>query len=67
MNTAAKSDNETVLLAEYFCELALLQSELGDFPVAEVAASCVLFSRLVQKLGMQQCDMQNGTLCRVRI
>lgn len=50
MNTAAKSDNETVMLAEYFCELALLQSELGDFPMAEVAASCVLFSRLIQKL-----------------
>jgi hypothetical protein len=51
MNSAANSDSETVYLSEYFCELALLQSDLGDFPMGEVAASCVLLSRLVQNAG----------------
>ena len=51
INVAARSDKETSLLAEYFCELALLQSDMGDFPVAQVAASCVLLARIVKQKG----------------
>ena len=38
-------------MAEYVCELALLQSDLGPYPQAEIAASAVLLARLALKKG----------------
>merc|ERR1719210_1923146 len=35
-------------LAEYVCELALLQSDFGVFPIAEVASGCVLLSHILR-------------------
>ena len=60
LNSAASSDSETTYLSEYFCELALLQSDLGDFPMGMVAASCVLFSKLVQNTGRCMLYMWNS-------
>ena len=51
----AKNGTQTQCLAEYICELALLQSDLGPFPQAEIAACAVLLARLSQKLGRFEC------------
>ncbi len=52
LNVIAKNDLMTGLLAEYYCELSLLQSELGTMSQAQVAASCILLARLTRKTGL---------------
>ncbi|XP_067671880.1 cyclin-F-like [Haliotis asinina] len=37
-------------LAEYICELSLLQAEMGQYSPAEIAASCVLLARILVKM-----------------
>lgn len=45
-------DRKCTCLAEYICELSLLQAEMGQYSPAEIAASSVLLARLLLKLGM---------------
>ena len=47
----ANNEPQTQCMAEYVCELALLQSDLGPYPQAEIAASAVLLARLALKKG----------------
>ena len=44
-------DRRLCYLTQYICELALLQAEMGQYSPAEVAASSVLLSRLLVKIG----------------
>ena len=39
-------------LAQYICEVSLLQSDLGDYPQALVAAAAVLLARLTNGEGL---------------
>lgn len=50
--SVAGLDKKCSSLAEYICELTLLQAEMGQYSPAEIAASCVLLARLLMKLGM---------------
>lgn len=45
-------DKKTCCLAEYICELCILQAEMGQYSPAEIAASCVLLARVLMKHGM---------------
>lgn len=47
----ANLDKKCKCLAEYICELSLLQAEMGQYSPAEIAASCVLLAKLLMKLG----------------
>jgi hypothetical protein len=49
--TLAGLDLQSKYLAEYVCELALLQSELGAYIQSEVAASSVLLTNFALKKG----------------
>ena len=49
--TLACLDSRSNYLAEYICELALLQSELGTYKQSEVAACSVLLANLALKKG----------------
>ncbi|XP_052068580.1 cyclin-F-like isoform X1 [Mytilus californianus] len=42
-------DKKSCYLAEYICELCLLQAEMGQYSPAEIAASCVLLARVLMK------------------
>ena len=44
-------DRRLYYLTQYICELALLQAEMGQYSPAEVAASAILLSRLLVKMG----------------
>ncbi|KAK3092007.1 hypothetical protein FSP39_024406 [Pinctada imbricata] len=46
----ANLDKKCKCLAEYICELSLLQAEMGQYSPAEIAASCVLLAKLLMKL-----------------
>lgn len=46
---AADNDRRTQCLAEYVCELVLLQCDIGTYSQAEVAAACVLLARLLHR------------------
>ena len=37
-------------VAEYICEMALLQSDLGQYPLAEIAAGCTLLATMLQRI-----------------
>lgn len=50
--SVAGLDKKCSSLAEYICELTLLQAEMGQYSPAEIAASCVLLARLLMKLEM---------------
>ena len=50
-------------LTQYICELALLQAEMGQYSPAEVAASSVLLSRLLVKMG-KQLEISSGNALR---
>jgi len=45
----ANNDQRTQCLSEYIGELCLLQSDLGEYPQSQIAACCVLLSRLQEK------------------
>ena len=51
MGLMAANDKTTQCLAEYICELGLLQSDFGIYPQAQVSASAILLARLAQKKG----------------
>ena len=51
MGLAADNDRRTQCLAEYVCELVLLQCDIGTYSQAEVAAACVLLARLLHRAG----------------
>ncbi|XP_061174985.1 cyclin-F-like isoform X2 [Saccostrea echinata] len=51
-SSVAGLDRKCSCLAEYICELTLLQAEMGQYSPAEIAASCVLLARLLMKLEM---------------
>ena len=42
---------EAAMMVEYIAMLCLLQSEMGQYSAAEVAASCMLLSRLLVNKG----------------
>lgn len=42
-------DRKACCLAEYICELCILQAEMGQYSPAEIAASCVLLARVLMK------------------
>ncbi|KAI0214735.1 Cyclin-F [Lamellibrachia satsuma] len=46
---AADNDRRTQCLAEYVCELVLLQCDIGTYSQAQVAAACVLLARLLHR------------------
>lgn len=48
---AADNDRRTQCLAEYVCELVLLQCDIGTYSQAQVAAACVLLARLLHRRG----------------
>ena len=45
-------DKKASCLAEYICELSLLQAEMGQYSPAEIATASILLTRLLLKLGM---------------
>lgn len=45
-------DRKCAFLAEYICELCLLQVEMGQYKPTEIAAASVLLARLLMRLGM---------------
>ncbi|PVD38359.1 hypothetical protein C0Q70_00973 [Pomacea canaliculata] len=47
----AQLEERGVCLIEYVCELSILQAEMAQYSPAEIAASCVLLSRLLLKAG----------------
>ena len=54
INLVAKNSAVCALYAQYICELALLQSDMGDYPQAKVAAASVLLARLSLQQGMDE-------------
>ena len=42
-------DKKTCCLADYICELCLLQAEMGQYSPSEIATSCVLLARVLMK------------------
>lgn len=47
-----QNDKETQNLSEYIVELSLLQSELGQYPTAQIAAAAILLARLTKVKGI---------------
>ena len=52
VGSLAHNDRTTQLMCEFICELALLQSDLGDYPQGQVASCSILLARLCMKKGM---------------
>ena len=50
-NTLLGHNQRMCFLSQYICELALLQAEMGQYSPSETAASAILLSRLLMKMG----------------
>ena len=59
-NLIVSHDRRMCYLTQYICELALLQAEMGQYSPAEVAASSVLLSRLLVKMGKHFIAISSG-------
>ena len=51
LSCVSKISGRTRCLADYICEMALLHTELSHYSSSEIAASCVLLSRLATAEG----------------
>ena len=51
LGQAASNDRRTQLLAEYFCELSLLHTELSQYTQTALAAAAQLLARLTLHKG----------------